>query len=134
MQLRVSDRAWTASCEEKNKPSVCDNSSFTVSTNNLQAVLSAYPGPVFTFAIFMEKAKAPRTWSAKTNLQPGLNKSSPCNGADILLKRASTAQVTNSRTTVQVGTQSRKRHMSVSTQRKGRKEPEREQIFSIRTS
>lgn len=38
-ELRVNAGAQTTSCEEEKQPSVCDNSSFTVSTNNLQALL-----------------------------------------------------------------------------------------------
>lgn len=44
---------------------------------------SSYPGQVFTCAIFTEKQKAP---SANTTVQPSLNKSSPSEGKDILVK------------------------------------------------
>lgn len=82
----------------KNSPSVCDNSSFTVNTNNLQASPPLHPRTrtTFTFTIFIEKWKAPRPWSAKTNLAPSLYRSSPCNEErNPLLKHitASTASV-----------------------------------------
>lgn len=72
-------------CGEK-QPSVCDNSSFTVSTNNLQASLPITRTGVYIQHIHRETKKAPRTWSAKTNPQLSLNKSSPCNGEEIPLK------------------------------------------------
>lgn len=70
------------------QPSVCDNSSFTVSANNLQASLPITTTSVYIFHIHRETKKLPETWSAKTNPQPSLNKSSRCNGKEIPLKRA----------------------------------------------
>lgn len=65
----------------KTAPPFCDNSSFTVSANNLQALSpSITRTSVHICHTHRNKKKAPRTWSAKTNPQRCLNKSSARNG------------------------------------------------------
>lgn len=65
---------------------VCDNSSFTVSTNSLQASLPKTRACVYIRHIHRKTEKLPEHKGAKTNLQLSLNKSSPSNGGEIPLK------------------------------------------------